>query len=242
MGEGSAMPTDPHYISTILQSSSSQPQKTQKPRKPKRKDTQVPSHSDPMENVVDEAVHKELGDRLVRAATTAFSLKAEQDSGNTLQSDEDTLKLNELMALCTNLQTRVLEFEKTETTQQNEIASLKRRVKKLERRNRRIDAIDQDEEITLVNVQDDAKSATTKITAEEVTLAQALEALKTLKPKDKGKGIMVEEPVKPKKKDQIRIDEEAARRLQAKFAEEERLPREKERESSKRIRSQYCFN
>nr|GEX36160.1 uncharacterized mitochondrial protein AtMg00810-like [Tanacetum cinerariifolium] len=104
------------------------------------------------------AVHKEFGDRLVRAATTASSLEAEQDSGNitktqskatpneyssqgtnsgggprcqetigdtiaqtrfervskhsndsllargnTLQSDEDRFKLDELMALCTNL-------------------------------------------------------------------------------------------------------------------------------------------
>nr|GEY85890.1 uncharacterized mitochondrial protein AtMg00810-like [Tanacetum cinerariifolium] len=40
LGEGSAMPTDPHYTPTILQSSSSQPQKTHKPRKPTRKVTQ----------------------------------------------------------------------------------------------------------------------------------------------------------------------------------------------------------
>ncbi|GKC68923.1 hypothetical protein Tco_1114806 [Tanacetum coccineum] len=32
--------------------------------------------------VGDEAVHKELGDRMERAATTASSLEAEQDSGN----------------------------------------------------------------------------------------------------------------------------------------------------------------
>ncbi|GJT30371.1 putative ribonuclease H-like domain-containing protein [Tanacetum coccineum] len=49
--------------------------------KPKRKDTQVPQPSDPSDNVADEAVHKELGDSLVRAATTASSLEAEQDSG-----------------------------------------------------------------------------------------------------------------------------------------------------------------
>ncbi|GJS96731.1 putative ribonuclease H-like domain-containing protein [Tanacetum coccineum] len=55
---------------------------TQKPRKPKRKDTKVPQPSDPSENVVDEVVHKELGDSLVRAATTTSSLEAEQDSGN----------------------------------------------------------------------------------------------------------------------------------------------------------------
>ncbi|GKF07591.1 hypothetical protein Tco_0041815, partial [Tanacetum coccineum] len=53
----------------------------QKPRKP-RKDTHVPQSSDPIENVADEAVHKELCDSLVRAATTASSLEAEQDSGN----------------------------------------------------------------------------------------------------------------------------------------------------------------
>ncbi|GJR43927.1 hypothetical protein Tco_1312030 [Tanacetum coccineum] len=40
------------------------------------------------------------------------------------------------MELCTNLQQRVIDLETTKTTQANEIASLKRRVKKLERRNK----------------------------------------------------------------------------------------------------------
>nr|GEV48349.1 hypothetical protein [Tanacetum cinerariifolium] len=87
-------------------------------------------------------------------------------------------------------------------------------------------------------------TTTVTITTEKITLAQALEALKTSKPKvkgivfqepgkstttissqqsqDKGKGIMTEEPVKPKKrKDQIRLDEEATLKLQAKFNREE---------------------
>ncbi|GJW03561.1 putative ribonuclease H-like domain-containing protein, partial [Tanacetum coccineum] len=81
LGEGSAIPTNPHHTPTFIQPSP-QPQKTQKPSKPKRKDTQIPQPSDPSENVADEAVHKELGDSLVRAATTASSLEAEQDSGN----------------------------------------------------------------------------------------------------------------------------------------------------------------
>ncbi|GJX73485.1 hypothetical protein Tco_0312080 [Tanacetum coccineum] len=76
LGEGSANPTDPHHTPTFIQPSP-QPQKTQKPRKPKRKDTQIPQPSDPSENVADEVVHKELGDSLVRAATTASSLEAE---------------------------------------------------------------------------------------------------------------------------------------------------------------------
>ncbi|GKA44646.1 putative ribonuclease H-like domain-containing protein [Tanacetum coccineum] len=74
--EGSTIPTDPHHTPTIIQPST-QPQKTQNPRKPKRKDTQVPQPSDPSEHVTDKAVHKELGDSLVRAATTASSLEAE---------------------------------------------------------------------------------------------------------------------------------------------------------------------
>ncbi|GKF86075.1 hypothetical protein Tco_0253902, partial [Tanacetum coccineum] len=44
---------------------------------------------------------------------------------NTLRSDRDRLKLDELMALCTTFQKRVLDLEKTKTTQQNEIDSLK---------------------------------------------------------------------------------------------------------------------
>ncbi|GJT88307.1 2-methylene-furan-3-one reductase-like protein [Tanacetum coccineum] len=46
--------------------------------------------------------------------------------------------------------------------------------------------------------------------------------------KDKGKGIMVEEPLKMKKKDQVLFDEQEAIRLQAQFDEEEKIAREKE--------------
>nr|GEV05287.1 hypothetical protein [Tanacetum cinerariifolium] len=89
-------------------------------------------------------------------------------------------------------------------------------------------------------------SAATTITTKEVTLAKALAELKALKPKakgivlqeasespttttiislkklhDKGKRIMFEEPVKPKMKDQVRLDEEVALKLQVEFDEEE---------------------
>ncbi|GKA10380.1 hypothetical protein Tco_0689813 [Tanacetum coccineum] len=164
MGEGSANPTDPYHTSTIIQPST-QPQNTQKTRKP-RKDTQVPQSSDPTKNVTDEAVHKELGDSLVRAATTASSLEAEQDSGN-INKTQSIATPNESSSLGTTSGggPRVLDLEKTKTTQHNEIASLKRRVKKLEKKKRsrthklkrlykgRIDAIDADDEITLVSVQ-----------------------------------------------------------------------------------------
>ncbi|GKE00060.1 hypothetical protein Tco_1388043, partial [Tanacetum coccineum] len=275
MGKGSAMPTDPHHTPTIIQPSTSQPQKKQRSRRSKRKDTKVPQPSGPTTNVADEAVNEEMDDSLVRATTNASSLEAEQDSGNidktqskatpnepssprtssgggprrqetmrdtitqtrsknvsklsndpllargnTLQSGEDSLKLQELMALCTTLQSRVLALETTKTTQANEIASLKRRVKKLERRNksrtrglkiiyrvgssRRVESsedeglgeddaskqgmiadIDADEYITLVNDQDDADmfDVNDLDTDVEVTLAQALAELKSVKPK-----------------------------------------------------------
>ncbi|GKD04871.1 uncharacterized mitochondrial protein-like protein, partial [Tanacetum coccineum] len=264
-----------------------------------------------LEDVEDEAIHKELGDSLVRAATTASSIEAKQDNGNinktqskatpnesssqgtnsggdprcqetmgdtiaqtrfenvskhsndsllargnTLQSDEDRLKLDELM-----------------------IASLKRRVKKLEKKNwsrthrlkrlykvgltakvessddeeslgedaskqGRIDAIDANEEITLVSVHDemevdeevveviakliidaaqvsdagDKASAATTVSAATTTTATTVDDIT-----DKGKRIWIE-PVKlMKKKEQISFDEETALKLQADFDEEERL-------------------
>nr|GEW83351.1 hypothetical protein [Tanacetum cinerariifolium] len=50
--------------------------------------------------------------------------------------DEDRLKLKELMELCTKLSDRVFDLEKTKTAQANEIANLKKKVKKLERKRR----------------------------------------------------------------------------------------------------------
>ncbi|GJR34425.1 hypothetical protein Tco_1210109 [Tanacetum coccineum] len=107
MGEGSAMPTDPHHTPIITQPSSSQPQRKQKSRRPKEKDTEIPQSSVPSDptNVVDEAVN-----------------------------EEPSMQLKELMDFCTKLQQRVLDLENTKTAQAQEITSLKKRVKKLEKK------------------------------------------------------------------------------------------------------------
>ncbi|GJY81567.1 hypothetical protein Tco_0494318 [Tanacetum coccineum] len=224
VGKGSAILTDPHHTPTFIQPST-QPQKTQQPRKPKRKDTQVPRPSDPIENVADKVVHKELGDSLVRAATIASSLEAEVESSTNEESlGEDASK------------------------------------------QRRIDAIDADEEITLVSVQNideeifdvnvldgeevfvtEQEVASNKENDEVNVVEEVVEVINTAnvllmllklvlllgkstptissqQSHDKGKGILIE-PVK--KKDQILLDEETALNLQAKFDEEERLAREK---------------
>ncbi|GJT31906.1 hypothetical protein Tco_0922325 [Tanacetum coccineum] len=81
-GEGLAIPTDPHNTPTIIQPSTSQPQKKQRSRSPKRKDTELPQPCGPTTNVADEAVYKERDDSLERASTTATGLDAEQDRGN----------------------------------------------------------------------------------------------------------------------------------------------------------------
>ncbi|GKC85838.1 hypothetical protein Tco_1141555, partial [Tanacetum coccineum] len=86
MGEGSTNPTDAHHTHTIIQPSTSQPQKKQRLRRSKRKDTEVPQPSGPITNVADEVVNEEMDGSLVRAATTASSLEAEQVSSNVLKT------------------------------------------------------------------------------------------------------------------------------------------------------------
>ncbi|GJZ42455.1 hypothetical protein Tco_0589341 [Tanacetum coccineum] len=69
-GKGLEIPTDPQHTPTILHPSTSQHQKTKTPRELTRIDTEIPQSSGPTEHVADEAVHKERGDSLVRAAVT----------------------------------------------------------------------------------------------------------------------------------------------------------------------------
>nr|GEX09696.1 retrovirus-related Pol polyprotein from transposon TNT 1-94 [Tanacetum cinerariifolium] len=59
MGKGSTMPSALQHSPTIIQPSTSQPQKKQKPRKSKKKDTHKTQPSDPTISVADEALDKE---------------------------------------------------------------------------------------------------------------------------------------------------------------------------------------
>ncbi|GJV62566.1 hypothetical protein Tco_1473394 [Tanacetum coccineum] len=265
-GEGLANPTDPQHTPIIAQPSSSQPQKKHKPRNPKKKDTQIPQSSVPSDTIAEEVINEE---------------NIPTHSNDLLLSGEDKLKLEKLIALCTNLQNRVLDLEHTKTTQALEINSLKRRVNKLENKKRsrthrlrrlykvglsarvisfKDEGLGQDmakkgvstadpvttagEVVTTANVEVSTASPTTAIiTTIELTLAQTLAELKSARPKtkrvvmqepsetitttiipskDKGKGIMVEEPLKMKKKDQDKVetDYELAQRLQAEEQEE----------------------
>ncbi|GKE55931.1 hypothetical protein Tco_1495116 [Tanacetum coccineum] len=75
-----------------------------------------------------------------RPAQTRFERLSKQSNDpslsrvNTLGSGEDSMKLNELMEICTRLSERVLALENIKTAQNLEIINLKKRVKKLEKK------------------------------------------------------------------------------------------------------------
>ncbi|GJY95277.1 hypothetical protein Tco_0511638 [Tanacetum coccineum] len=78
-----------------------------------------------------------LGDR---PAQTRFERLSKQSNDppvsrvNTLRSGEDSMKLKELMELCTKLSERVLALENIKIAQDLEITNLKKRVKRLEKK------------------------------------------------------------------------------------------------------------
>ncbi|GJX00267.1 hypothetical protein Tco_0184180 [Tanacetum coccineum] len=311
VGEDSDHLTDYNQIPIVdQQSTSSQSKKKQKSRRKQRKEAEVAQ---------DETEHEE---------------SVPTPSNDPLPSGEDSMQLNDLMVLCTKLQKQFLDLEKSKFDQAIEIASLKKRVEKLERkrkfrttrlqrlkkvgtarrvessndslgaqedaskRGRGIKDLDADAEMFVDVTTGEKEEQSTKIddmkvttagvedsvaltilvssaTTVEETLAQTLMEIKAAKPKsittaantspkakgivlhdqekkvsmskpivsvtqpsikDKGKCIM-QEPKRPlKKKDQVALDEQMAReleaQLQAELIEEERKERQKEEEAN----------
>ncbi|GJW68968.1 hypothetical protein Tco_0123392 [Tanacetum coccineum] len=237
MGEDSDHPTDSTPIPIIDQpSSSSQPKKKQPSKKAQRQEAEVPQ---------DEGEHEE--------------------SVPTPSNDPQPY---------------------TKDAQAKEIAALKKRIQRLERRKmsrptglkrlrkigmiRRVES-SEDQAITTTSIDD----SVVPTTIEEITLAQTLIQIKAAKPKvvttaatttttsrpkdkgvvvqepsefrvpqetqpssskDKGKGIMIEPEVPLKRKDQIALDEQITRDIQAKLdaelLEEQKLARKQEEEAN----------
>ncbi|GKC63838.1 putative ribonuclease H-like domain-containing protein, partial [Tanacetum coccineum] len=317
VGKDSDHPTDSTQIPIIDQpSTSSQLKKKQTSKKTQGREAEVPQ---------DESEHEE---------------SVPTPSNDPQPSGEDSMQLTDLMVLCTKLQTQVLDLEKAKDAQAKEIAALKKRVQRLERKkksrptglkrfkkvgmSRRVECfedqeslgdpedaskqgrsitdLDMDDDVTLVDetqerqhnelmfdtevldtdempveakvdkkdeqsTNDDSTAGEAVTTAsidggaalttiEEITLAQTLIQIKAAKPKvvtiaattttttrpkargvvvqepsefkapqeaqhliskDKGKGIMIEPEVPLKGKDQIALDEQIARDIQAKL-------------------------
>ncbi|GJS31791.1 retrovirus-related pol polyprotein from transposon TNT 1-94 [Tanacetum coccineum] len=81
--------------------------------------------------------------------------------------------------------------------------------------------------ITAVSTRPRAKGLVIHEEEQATTPTVSCQQPSQIKAQDKGKGIMVEEPMKMKKKNQISLDEELAFKLQAEEEEEERFSREK---------------
>ncbi|GJT53273.1 ribonuclease H-like domain-containing protein [Tanacetum coccineum] len=97
--DGSGNPSEPQLPPSTAQPTheepipnieSSSPQKTQSPRQALNKDNELPQTSVPIPYVPDEAVYQERGDSVERAATTATSLEALQDSSNIAKTQSTT--------------------------------------------------------------------------------------------------------------------------------------------------------
>nr|GEW35571.1 ribonuclease H-like domain-containing protein [Tanacetum cinerariifolium] len=178
---GSANPTDPHHTPTIIQPSTSKPQRKQKPRKTKKKVTEVPHPSDPTEHVTDEVVNEEMNDSLGRI------------------NDQEDAEIFDV--------TDDLRGEEVFISQEVPLKEL------------------------IINAAQD--SAATTVTIYDITLAKALEALKTSKPKIRGIFIkdhketsearttsIISSQQRSQVKDKIDVDYELAQRLQAEEQEE----------------------
>ncbi|GKD38084.1 hypothetical protein Tco_1258291, partial [Tanacetum coccineum] len=190
MGEGLEVPTDPHHTPIITQPSSSQPQRKQKSKRSKRKDT--------------EGDYKFEGD-------TSQIVRAKGEERNEKRKKERQRKKKE------------------------------EKKKKEEEERRRHQKREQEEvhvkEVSDVGKVNTASITTTVTTTKGILLQEPSESITTtttttIPSKDKGKGIMVEEPLKIKKKDQISFDEQEAIRLQAEFDDEVRADGSETREDS----------
>ncbi|GKB88564.1 hypothetical protein Tco_0960836 [Tanacetum coccineum] len=231
VGVDLGIPTDSNQTPITTQPSSSRSQKKQSRRK-QRKDTKVTQE----ETQQDDSVPTPSNDPPL--------------------SGVDSMQLFELMILCTNLQNQVLDLEKAKDAQAKEIADLKKMVQSLGvhemyPNKEEYEFIDKDAD-TLIQI----KAAKPKV----VTTAATTTTTTTTRPKargfvvqepskfrtphesqplmikDKGKEIMIEPEVPLKRKDEVALDEDLARNLQAQLEaeliKEEKLARKQEEEAN----------
>ncbi|GJR38351.1 retrovirus-related pol polyprotein from transposon TNT 1-94 [Tanacetum coccineum] len=154
------------------------------PRRSKRKDTEVPQPSGPTTNVADEAVNEEMEDSLVKAATTACSLEAEQYSGGGPTRQET---MRDTIAQTSFGSSRRVESSEDEGLGEEDAS-----------KQGRIADINANKDIYLVNVQtDEDMFGVNNLDGDELCLvlmilAQALAEWKSAKPKaDK---VVIQEP------------------------------------------------
>ncbi|GKB20273.1 hypothetical protein Tco_0854196 [Tanacetum coccineum] len=156
-------------------------------------------------------------------------------------SGKDSMQLSELMLLCTNLQKQVLDLEKAKDAQAKEIADLTKRVQKLEwkkklrpirlkrlrkvGKSRRVES--SKDKVSLGDHKDASKQGRSIedidkddqglewVVVQEPSKFQTPQESQPSMIKEKGKAIMIEHEVPLKRKDQVALDEDLTRNLQA---------------------------
>ncbi|GJT09790.1 hypothetical protein Tco_0856832 [Tanacetum coccineum] len=165
-------------------------------------------------------------------------LKTKDDSVPTPSNDlplsgEDSMQLSELMLLCTNLQKQVLDLEKTNDAQAKEIAALKKRVQKLERKKKlrptglqRLRKVSQSSRVESSEDKDSLGDH-----EDESKQGRSIEDI------DKDADVSLVDDTQGGEKIQVCFDKDLARNLQAQLSwseliEEERLARKQEEEAN----------
>nr|GEV05763.1 hypothetical protein [Tanacetum cinerariifolium] len=229
-------PIETHQKLIVDQPSTSKPQKKQKPMRKQRKEAKVSN---------DESEDKD---------------HVPTPSSDPLPSGEDRFILNELMVFCTSLQEQVRTND-DEMFRVDDLAGEEVVVNTTtgEHKEQIIEDVSTVEpiiaagEVVTTTVVKVSVALTTDVTKDGITMAQALAAIKRIKPKvvvlffhkqkqsqiptvssskDKGKAKMIEPEVPIKRKEQMRIDEEYVRKLKAKEQEAARLSRAQQDEEA----------
>nr|GEV27266.1 putative ribonuclease H-like domain-containing protein [Tanacetum cinerariifolium] len=194
--------------------------------------------------VGDEAVHKELGDRMERVATTASNLEAEQDSGPLLQNDP-TILPPPILSPSRKMESLEFDFKQIKLTYASAYTKLIVKVKKLEnkvklrkvrrrvrlivleneddledpsKQGRKIAQIDKDEGITLVQM--DISTANVPVTTAGAEINTASPEDKTVKTFDDSDDITLAETL-------IEIRRKSSKKRQREVSDKESSKKQK---------------
>ncbi|GKA89546.1 hypothetical protein Tco_0811358 [Tanacetum coccineum] len=195
------IPLIPHHVP--IQPSTSQPQRKQRPRKPKRKDTEIPQSSGPIDNVAYEAIYEERDDSLAKSVNGEVQLQALVDGKKMIITKSIVRRDLQLEdAEGTDCLPNATIFEQLtligpKTTSWNEFSSTMAFAiiflagEEVFVAEQGVSDSKKDDVVSTVDATQVSTAAT--ITPKEITLAQALQELKITKPK--AKGIVFKEPV-----------------------------------------------
>ncbi|GJU57068.1 hypothetical protein Tco_1234834 [Tanacetum coccineum] len=242
IGEGSVNLTDPHHTPIITQPSSSQSQKKHKSRRPEEKVTQNTKNAQAQEIT---SLKKRVKKLEKKIGSRTYKLKRLYKVGRyarivsfdeaCLGDQEDASKQGRIIDDI-DKDAEITLIDETRGRHDDDIMfdvgdHAGEEVFVAEQGvpdSKKDDDVQVNTAATTVSTASTMPVSAATITEDEITLDQALPGesitttttTTTIPSMDKGKGIMVEQPLKMKKKDQINFDEQEAIRLQVEFDEE----------------------